>query len=138
MNLYKKHLNGILADETGLGKTVQTVAYMAHLAGQEGMPLLEDSNNIIVKYSRCLLIQFVEQSVINTSPVFVHRHLGTPPYCGKDVQVAKLGSGVQALVSWPKDPPVPGQQKGAQISENGRFLLYLKKKTHTHIDNTTP
>ncbi|XP_076010162.1 E1A-binding protein p400 isoform X3 [Genypterus blacodes] len=36
-NLYKKHLNGILADETGLGKTVQTVAYMAHLAGQEGV-----------------------------------------------------------------------------------------------------
>ncbi|XP_040010852.1 E1A-binding protein p400 isoform X2 [Xiphias gladius] len=37
LNLYKKHLNGILADETGLGKTVQTVAYMAHLAGQEGI-----------------------------------------------------------------------------------------------------
>lgn len=37
VKLYKKHLNGILADETGLGKTVQTVAYMAHLAGQEGM-----------------------------------------------------------------------------------------------------
>ncbi|KAM7391655.1 hypothetical protein PAMP_022326 [Pampus punctatissimus] len=36
-NLYKKQLNGILADETGLGKTVQTVAYMAHLAGQEGI-----------------------------------------------------------------------------------------------------
>ncbi|KAM8761363.1 E1A-binding protein p400 isoform 6-T6 [Acanthopagrus schlegelii] len=36
-NLHKKHLNGILADETGLGKTVQTVAYMAHLAGQEGI-----------------------------------------------------------------------------------------------------
>lgn len=36
MNLYKKKLNGILADESGLGKTVQTVAYMAHLAGQEG------------------------------------------------------------------------------------------------------
>uniref|UniRef100_A0A3Q3BMN8 E1A binding protein p400 n=1 Tax=Kryptolebias marmoratus TaxID=37003 RepID=A0A3Q3BMN8_KRYMA len=35
VNLYKKQLNGILADETGLGKTVQTVAYMAHLAGQE-------------------------------------------------------------------------------------------------------
>uniref|UniRef100_H3C8Q6 E1A binding protein p400 n=1 Tax=Tetraodon nigroviridis TaxID=99883 RepID=H3C8Q6_TETNG len=34
MNLYKKKLNGILADESGLGKTVQTVAYMAHLAGQ--------------------------------------------------------------------------------------------------------
>ncbi|XP_072244471.1 E1A-binding protein p400 isoform X1 [Leuresthes tenuis] len=37
VNLRKKHLNGILADETGLGKTVQTVAYMAHLAGQEGI-----------------------------------------------------------------------------------------------------
>uniref|UniRef100_A0A3Q2Y184 E1A binding protein p400 n=1 Tax=Hippocampus comes TaxID=109280 RepID=A0A3Q2Y184_HIPCM len=37
VKLYKKHLNGILADETGLGKTVQTVAYMAHLAGQEGV-----------------------------------------------------------------------------------------------------
>ncbi|XP_056147460.1 E1A-binding protein p400 [Lampris incognitus] len=36
-NLHKKHLNGILADETGLGKTIQTVAYMAHLAGQEGI-----------------------------------------------------------------------------------------------------
>lgn len=37
VNLHKKRLNGILADETGLGKTVQTVAYLAHLAGQEGM-----------------------------------------------------------------------------------------------------
>ncbi|XP_037537104.1 E1A-binding protein p400 [Nematolebias whitei] len=37
INLHKKQLNGILADETGLGKTVQTVAYMAHLAGQEGI-----------------------------------------------------------------------------------------------------
>ncbi|XP_029959857.1 E1A-binding protein p400 isoform X2 [Salarias fasciatus] len=37
VNLHKKHLNGILADETGLGKTVQTVAYMAQLAGQEGI-----------------------------------------------------------------------------------------------------
>ncbi|XP_028269255.1 E1A-binding protein p400 isoform X3 [Parambassis ranga] len=36
-NLHKKQLNGILADEAGLGKTVQTVAYMAHLAGQEGI-----------------------------------------------------------------------------------------------------
>lgn len=36
INLHKKKLNGILADESGLGKTVQTVAYMAHLAGQEG------------------------------------------------------------------------------------------------------
>ncbi|XP_055080284.1 E1A-binding protein p400 isoform X3 [Periophthalmus magnuspinnatus] len=37
VSLFKKRLNGILADETGLGKTVQTVAYMAHLAGQEGI-----------------------------------------------------------------------------------------------------
>ncbi|XP_063752794.1 E1A-binding protein p400 isoform X2 [Eleginops maclovinus] len=37
VNLHKKNLNGILADETGLGKTVQTVAYMAQLAGQEGI-----------------------------------------------------------------------------------------------------
>ncbi|KAM4577931.1 E1A-binding protein p400 isoform 2-T2 [Fundulus diaphanus] len=37
VNLHKKRLNGILADETGLGKTVQTVAYLAHLAGQEAI-----------------------------------------------------------------------------------------------------
>ncbi|XP_072289595.1 E1A-binding protein p400 isoform X2 [Eucyclogobius newberryi] len=37
VSLFKKRLNGILADETGLGKTIQTVAYMAHLAGQEGI-----------------------------------------------------------------------------------------------------
>ena len=35
-SLHKKHLNGILADETALGKTVQIVAYLAHLACQEG------------------------------------------------------------------------------------------------------
>ncbi|KAF3851028.1 hypothetical protein F7725_012800 [Dissostichus mawsoni] len=42
VNLHKKNLNGILADETGLGKTVQTVAYMAQLAGQEGMECHKD------------------------------------------------------------------------------------------------
>ncbi|XDV48782.1 hypothetical protein PO909_018152 [Leuciscus waleckii] len=36
-NLYHKNLNGILADETGLGKTVQTVAYFAHLACNQGI-----------------------------------------------------------------------------------------------------
>ncbi|XP_053136209.1 E1A-binding protein p400 isoform X4 [Hemicordylus capensis] len=34
--LYKKNLNGILADEAGLGKTVQVVAFFAHLACNEG------------------------------------------------------------------------------------------------------
>lgn len=35
--LYKRNLNGILADEAGLGKTVQVVAFLAHLACNEGM-----------------------------------------------------------------------------------------------------
>ncbi len=35
-SLHRKNLNGILADETGLGKTVQTVAYFAHLACNQG------------------------------------------------------------------------------------------------------
>ncbi|XP_039188240.1 E1A-binding protein p400 isoform X5 [Crotalus tigris] len=34
--LYKKKLNGILADEAGLGKTVQIIAFFAHLACNEG------------------------------------------------------------------------------------------------------
>ncbi|XP_075178166.1 E1A-binding protein p400 isoform X10 [Anomaloglossus baeobatrachus] len=33
---YKKNLNGILADESGLGKNVQVIALMAHLATNEG------------------------------------------------------------------------------------------------------
>ncbi|XP_069817123.1 E1A-binding protein p400-like isoform X5 [Dendropsophus ebraccatus] len=33
---YKKNLNGILADESGLGKNVQVIALMAHLASREG------------------------------------------------------------------------------------------------------
>ncbi|XP_029475223.1 E1A-binding protein p400 isoform X3 [Rhinatrema bivittatum] len=33
---YKKNLNGILADETGLGKNVQVIALLAHLACNEG------------------------------------------------------------------------------------------------------
>ncbi|KAM4707662.1 E1A-binding protein p400 [Discoglossus pictus] len=33
---YKKNLNGILADENGLGKNVQVIALLAHLASNEG------------------------------------------------------------------------------------------------------
>ncbi|XP_078524091.1 E1A-binding protein p400 isoform X5 [Lissotriton helveticus] len=33
---YKKNLNGILADEAGLGKNVQVIAFLAHLACNEG------------------------------------------------------------------------------------------------------
>lgn len=56
VNLYKKHLNGILADETGLGKTVQTVAYMAHLAGQEGMPLFKDILDFLIVHIFVILL----------------------------------------------------------------------------------
>lgn len=38
--LYRKSLNGILADEAGLGKTVQIIAFFAHLACNEGKILL--------------------------------------------------------------------------------------------------
>ncbi|XP_006901062.1 PREDICTED: E1A-binding protein p400 [Elephantulus edwardii] len=34
--LYRKRLNGVLADEAGLGKTVQIIAFFAHLACNEG------------------------------------------------------------------------------------------------------
>ncbi|KAM6156071.1 E1A-binding protein p400 [Rhynchocyon petersi] len=34
--LYRKRLNGVLADEAGLGKTVQVIAFFAHLACNEG------------------------------------------------------------------------------------------------------
>uniref|UniRef100_A0A8C8S5Z6 E1A binding protein p400 n=1 Tax=Pelusios castaneus TaxID=367368 RepID=A0A8C8S5Z6_9SAUR len=34
--LYRRNLNGILADEAGLGKTVQVIAFFAHLACNEG------------------------------------------------------------------------------------------------------
>jgi SNF2 family DNA or RNA helicase len=32
--LHQNRLNGILADEMGMGKTVQTIAFLAHLLGQ--------------------------------------------------------------------------------------------------------
>lgn len=38
--LYRKRLNGILADEAGLGKTVQVIAFFAHLACNEGKSCL--------------------------------------------------------------------------------------------------
>ncbi|XP_054700679.1 E1A-binding protein p400-like isoform X4 [Grus americana] len=49
-NLYKMNLNGILADEAGLGKTVQVVAFFAHLACNEGNwgPILVVSQNFNV------------------------------------------------------------------------------------------
>ncbi|XP_063310444.1 E1A-binding protein p400-like isoform X1 [Pelobates fuscus] len=34
---YKKNLNGILADEAGLGKNIQVIGLMAHLASNEGV-----------------------------------------------------------------------------------------------------
>ncbi|XP_054029265.1 E1A-binding protein p400-like [Dryobates pubescens] len=48
--LYKMNLNGILADEAGLGKTVQVVAFFAHLACNEGNwgPILVISHNFNV------------------------------------------------------------------------------------------
>lgn len=39
--LYRKNLNGVLADEAGLGKTVQIIAFFAHLACNEGRRLRE-------------------------------------------------------------------------------------------------
>ncbi|XP_043921504.1 E1A-binding protein p400 isoform X2 [Protopterus annectens] len=36
LKLYKKNLNGILADEAGLGKTVQIISFLAGLAASEG------------------------------------------------------------------------------------------------------
>ncbi|GFY51188.1 helicase domino [Trichonephila inaurata madagascariensis] len=35
--MYEKKLNGILADEVGLGKTIQTIAFLAHLAYEKGI-----------------------------------------------------------------------------------------------------
>ncbi|XP_068013481.1 E1A-binding protein p400-like isoform X3 [Melanerpes formicivorus] len=48
--LHKMNLNGILADEAGLGKTVQVVAFFAHLACNEGNwgPILVISQNFNV------------------------------------------------------------------------------------------
>lgn len=129
VNLHKKNLNGILADETGLGKTVQTVAYMAHLAGQEGqlIPTMFGS-----------LLGFFSPSFLDTKTlycnIFAFRHLGTSPHCSEDMQVAQLGGGVQALVPRPKDPSVLWQQKRTEIIKSGRsftdslrafFLNYL-------------
>lgn len=34
---YRKNLNGILADESGLGKNIQVIALLAHLASNEGV-----------------------------------------------------------------------------------------------------
>lgn len=83
LSLYKKRLNGILADETGLGKTVQTVAYMAHLAGQEGTFL-----------SEFLYLNFMGCGVFFSCLYFGHRDLGTPSHHSEDMQAAQLGGRV--------------------------------------------
>lgn len=31
ISLYEKHLNGLLADQMGLGKTIQTIAFIGYL-----------------------------------------------------------------------------------------------------------
>lgn len=77
VNLYKKHLNGILADETGLGKTVQTVAYMAHLAGQEGMLLFRDADEFLIVNIFVILI-FLKLNVMKTLSFFCPQAFGDP------------------------------------------------------------
>ncbi len=57
-SLHRKNLNGILADETGLGKTVQIVAYFAHLACNQGT-----TSNHIYQLYRCNYIWFSFQSI---------------------------------------------------------------------------
>jgi E1A-binding protein p400 len=44
--LYRKNLNGILADEAGLGKTVQIIAFFAHLACNEGKILSVSTKSV--------------------------------------------------------------------------------------------
>lgn len=83
INLHKKKLNGILADESGLGKTVQTVAYMAHLAGQEGKFLFRIFYMPYNSVHFCYILRY-----------FGHRDLGTPSYSCEDMQAAKLGGRV--------------------------------------------
>lgn len=86
VNLYKKHLNGILADETGLGKTVQTVAYMAHLAGQEGQltPIYRIYTMIgYLLFISCLLsFLFFFLGYKDVLFIFASRRVGTPPHRG--------------------------------------------------------
>lgn len=49
---YKKNLNGILADESGLGKNVQVIALMAHLASSEGEETLRILGNVCLFRNR--------------------------------------------------------------------------------------
>lgn len=48
--LYRKNLNGILADDAGLGKTVQIIAFFAHLACNEGEGLCRDSKRLLANW----------------------------------------------------------------------------------------
>lgn len=47
------------------------------------------------------------------------RYLGATFGGGEDLQAAELGNGVQTLVSWTEDTPIPRQPKAAQIQEIG-------------------
>jgi E1A-binding protein p400 len=40
VTLYEHRLNCILADEIGLGKTIQTIALLAHLACEKGIDFI--------------------------------------------------------------------------------------------------
>lgn len=69
-----------------------------------------------------LLSSFFHLSFLDSNTLYIlaSRHLGTPPHCSENMQVAQLGGGVQALVPRAKDPSVLWQQKRAEIIKSGK------------------